>query len=99
MQGIVVEPARCGRVTDAPESEDDHRATAHLAEQRLDSGAPVTRLKEKVTRIFGDVGAVLLPLNALGCRTVRCGLPSRFHPPVVEVAPVIQKKGRYRESG
>src|ERR1700723_862044 len=89
------------RVTDAPEI-DRTTLWAHLSptERRPDSGASVTRLKQKFSNSIGGemtkqistalISAVLL-FHALGCSNgnVRAAAPPP--PPVVEVAPVIQK--------
>jgi len=89
------------RVTDAPEI-DRTTLWAHLSptERRPDSGASVTRLKQKFSNSIGGemtkqistglVSAVLL-LNGLGCSNDKVRAAAPPPPPVVEVAPVIQK--------
>jgi membrane fusion protein (multidrug efflux system) len=89
-------------MTDAPEI-DKTTVRAHFppTERRPDSGASVTRLKRKFNNTIEGkemmkqistvlVSAVLL-LNALGCSTGKVRASAPPSPPVVEVAPVVQK--------
>src|SRR6266481_5183362 len=91
-----------GRVTDAPEI-DETTLWAHFpaTEQRPDSGASVTRLKRKFSNsiegkeMMKQISAVLVStvilLNALGCSNGNVRAAASGPPPVVEVAPVVQK--------
>ena len=90
-------------MTEAPEI-DETTLWAHFppTEQRPDSGAPVTRLKQRFSdSIEGKemmkqistalVSAVFL-IHALGCSNGKVRAAAPPPPPVVEVAPVIQKE-------